>query len=136
MRVYATGVLKFLHILVGWRFMRFIVIGVVNSVFGYSLFAFFLILRLRPEVALLMATIIGLIFNIYTTRRIVFQDQKQSKIFAFLAVYFFVYITNAVALRFLTYMSLSPLVSQFALLPVAAILTYILLQKIVYRKHQ
>ena len=49
------------------RFMRFILIGIPNTAFGYSLYALLIFLGLRYDLAILIATILGVLFNFKTT---------------------------------------------------------------------
>jgi putative flippase GtrA len=136
MAIDAAGAAKILRRPAVKRILRFIVVGAVNAAFGYGLFALFIFLGLIPEVALLVATVVGVLFNFYSTGKIVFRDNRKSCIFGFLTVYLCVYVVDAAALRLLTYFAVSPMVSQFVLLPWAAALTYITLQNFVYGKYQ
>ena len=47
------------------KLVRFLLVGVMNAVFGYGCFAGFLYLGLHYSMALLLATILGVLFNLY-----------------------------------------------------------------------
>ena len=56
-----------------WRFIKFLFVGVVNTVFGFAAYAFFLkIVGFNPHLALACAYVMGVIWNYFTHARIVF----------------------------------------------------------------
>ena len=57
------------------KFIKFLFVGGVNTVFGYSIFALFLFLGMHYAVATLFATILGILFNFKTTGVIVFNNK-------------------------------------------------------------
>lgn len=116
------------------RFGRFLIVGAVNSAVGYGLFAGFILLALMPEVALLLATILGVIFNFLTTGRFVFADRDRSRLLHFIAVYAAVYVFNALALRGLALLAVPPLIAQLVLLPTAAVMTFFALRSFVFKE--
>lgn len=42
-----------------WRFLKFLMVGALNTVFGYSVFALFTYLNLHYTISTLLATILG-----------------------------------------------------------------------------
>ena len=115
------------------RFARFLVVGALNSAVGYGLFAGFVLLELVPELALLLATTLGVLFNFVTTGRLVFENQDRGRFLRFIAVYAVVYGLNASALRILTLLSVPALAAQLLLLPIAAIITFVALRSFVFK---
>ena len=116
------------------RFGRFLVVGALNSVVGYGLFAGFLFVGFAPEVALLLSTILGVIFNFVTTGHFVFGNRARSRILRFIAVYGMVYLLNALSLRGLTSLAVPPLLAQLFLLPIAAVVTFVALRSFVFKE--
>ena len=55
-------------------FIRFIFIGVINTIFGYGIYLIFLFAGLNFALAVLLSTILGVIFNFFTTGRFVFNS--------------------------------------------------------------
>jgi putative flippase GtrA len=115
-------------------FARFLVVGGINTLVGYGFFALLIFAGLPPELALWGATTLGVIFNFMTTGRFVFQNRDRSRIFRFVGVYVVIYLLNAAALRYLLFMSLSPLVAQLFLVPVVAITTFFALRSFVFKE--
>lgn len=54
----------------------FLLVGVMNAAFGYGCFAAFLYLGLHYSLALLLATILGVLFNFKSIGALVFGSKK------------------------------------------------------------
>lgn len=116
------------------RLGRFFVVGILNTVFGYSVFAMLVLAAVPAQPALIVATISGVAFNYFTTGHIVFADADSSAFSAFVLVYAASYLLNAIALHQLVGAGLSPLFSQLVLLPIVAIGNYVALRYFVFRR--
>lgn len=108
------------------RFIRFILVGVVNTAFGYGLYAMLVLLKAPPQVALFLSFFIGVLWNYFTTARFVFEVSGFGRLPAYAACYVFVYALNAGSLHAAIDSGLTPLLAQAILTPVAAVLTFIL----------
>lgn len=86
--------LRFLKKLWDVKFIRFIIIGGVNTLFGYGMFTLFKLMGLNYILAILFATLLGVLFNFVTTGRIVFENRENGLILKFIAVYAVVYAVN------------------------------------------
>ena len=71
------------------RFVRFIIIGALNTLFSYALYSFLLFVGMDYRLAKIISTILGIIFNFFTTGRIVFENKDNALIFRFILVYAF-----------------------------------------------
>lgn len=93
-------------ILRGWcnqRIAKFLIVGVLNTLFGYGIYAALVFIDLPYLVALFMATIAGVIFNYFSIGRMVFKARGGWFVFGkFIVAYAVVYVTNAVLLSILT----------------------------------
>jgi putative flippase GtrA len=116
------------------RFRRFLIVGAFNSAAGYGVFAGLLLVGLMPEAALLVATVFGVLFNFATTRRFVFFDRDNSRIPQFVVVYVVIYVLNALALRYATYLGITPWLAQLLLVPSAAVATFFALRTFVFKE--
>lgn len=58
------------------RFARFLIIGALNTLFGFGVFYLLLLAHLRPGPALAVATVLGVLFNFMTTGRVVFENAE------------------------------------------------------------
>ena len=116
------------------RICRFLIVGFFNSLFGYSVYATFILLGLSYSIAILLATVIGVVFNFFTTGSIVFQSFDWSKIYLFLIVYCGSYFVNVFCLYLLINYGFSSLVAGIISMPFVATLTYLGLRFLVFSK--
>jgi len=114
------------------QFLKFLAVGLLNTAFGYGVFAVFLAINLHYSAALALSTILGVLFNFKTIGTLVFSSHDNRKIFRFVAVYFFVYFLNVAGIGFFESNGYSPFLSGAILLPIRAVLSFILLKKMVF----
>lgn len=115
------------------QFVRFLFVGLVNSLFGYGCFAGFLAIGLHYAVALFLATVIGVLFNFKTTGALVFRSSSNRLLFRFCAVYGIVYTANVLLMKCLLRVGLNSYASGAVLLAPIAVLSYILNKKYVFQ---
>lgn len=116
-----------------WRFVRFLLVGVLNTIFGYAIYLVGILLGASPRVALAVATIIGAVFNYFSTGSIVFANSGARKMPLFLAAYLVIYLGNLTALQALIAAGLSAGLAQGLLLPLVAISSFIMFKFIIFR---
>ncbi|MDP3898197.1 MAG: GtrA family protein [Mesorhizobium sp.] len=114
--------------------MRFVMAGVLNTAFGYTLYLIGLQLGFAAEVALGISVFIGALFNYFTTARYVFNHAAMNFMPRFIAAYAVIYGLNVLALRGLILLGLSAALAQGLLLPVAAAASYLIFKFVVFRK--
>jgi putative flippase GtrA len=69
------------------RFVRFLLVGGLNTVFGYGVFALFILMRVPYPIAALLATVLGILFNFKSYGTLVFGSRDNRLIFRFFFVY-------------------------------------------------
>jgi len=118
------------------RFVKFLIVGLINTIFGYSVYASLIYINLSYLTALLLATVLGVVFNYFTFGRGVFSSQGNWRVFVkFLIAYTVVYVVNALALSTLTTkLYLSPYLGQLICLPLSVVLSWLLMNYWVYKK--
>ena len=114
------------------QFARFIVTGVINTAFGYGCFVSLLYIGLHYSLALFVGTILGVIFNFFSTGHIVFGDRDHRKIPRFVAVYAVLYLVNLLWLRVMTGYGFSPQVAGAIALAPMAILSFVMNKTLVF----
>lgn len=112
--------------------MRFLAVGLLNTVFGYSFFAIFLYAGMHYALALLLATVVGVFFNFKSTGVLVFKSHNNRFIFRFVAVYVFVYGVNVTLLKLLYVLGVGPYYGGAALIIPMALLAFLLNRKFVF----
>ncbi|MEI8327614.1 MAG: GtrA family protein [Candidatus Taylorbacteria bacterium] len=115
------------------RFVRFIVIGVINTVFGYAIFATFLFLGFSYILAITFGTIIAILFNFKTIGVVVFKSHNNDLIIKFFAVYGITYLFNLVGLSIFNHYHISNYVAGAILVLPAAIIGFLLNRRFVFK---
>lgn len=115
---------------------KFLLVGLMNTLFGYSVFVVAMIIGLPHGLALVPAYLLGVCFNFYTNGKYVFKSEGiDTKAFVrFLGVYIIIYLINLNCINVLVEKGISPMISQALLLPFIAIITFLLFKKLVYRE--
>lgn len=112
---------------------RYIVAGIVNTIFGYSMFALFVFLKFHYSLAVLMSTIFGIIFNFVNFGSFVFKSKPWNKLHKFVLVYFFLYLLNIFGLYvFVNLLSMNIYFSNAMLIIMIAGIGFLLSRKFVY----
>ena len=116
------------------QFLRFLLVGVMNTAFGYGLFALLTWLGLAYPMAIGLATLGGIAFNFQSIGRLVFnKGAPLSRMSRFVAVYAAVYAVNIGGVAVLLRVGLTNvyLANALMILPLA-MLAYLLQQKFVF----
>jgi len=102
--------------------IRFIAVGIVNTLFGYGIYALLIYLGLNYMVAVLFATVAGVLFNFKTIGRYVFKSNDSSLLLKFIIVYTVIYGINVGLIRFFSLWNIDYYTAGFlAIVPCAAI---------------
>ena len=120
------------HALLGKQVLRFLFTGVINTFFGYAVYLIGLLFDLLPEVALAIATVVGAVFNYFTTSRLVFKHSKADRFPRFLLGYVVIYLVNAAFLRTLIYSGVDPSWAQLIALPLIAAFSFVIFRLFVF----
>lgn len=116
-----------------WQIVRFLGVGVLNTAFGYAIFAGGVLVGLSSGLALAIAMVIGVIFNFFTLGRLVFDSRDPTRLPRFVGVYALTYVVNLMLLRLWEGAGVGPLLAQLACLPVTVSLTFVLMRFLVFR---
>ncbi len=76
------------------QFLLFLLIGSINTAFGYAIYCLLIFLQLHYTVASLLAMSIGVLFNFKTTGRIVFKNKDNRLFLRFVSIYVVLYFIN------------------------------------------
>jgi len=116
--------------------IKFLVVGAVNTVFGYSCYAGLLFIGLHYSLAALFGTLLGIAFNYLSTSRYVFNTAPAniSRGIRFVLVYSLLYFINVLCLWLLEQLGFNPYVSGLLLILPMAVVSYLLLNYLVYNK--
>jgi putative flippase GtrA len=114
-------------------FILFLVVGGINTAFGYSVFAVLTLLGFHYSLAALLSTILGIAFNFLTTGKIVFGNQSLIPVVRFLIAYGIYYCLYVLAIGGLRRAGLSSIASGAVALAPLSVVSYWLNRKFVFR---
>lgn len=118
--------------MIRYQFARFIFIGVINTIFGFSIYALFIFLGFDYVMAALLGTILGVIFNFQTISRFVFKKNDYKLFFRFIFVYVVTYFLSISIIGFLKEFGLNDYISGFIALFPCAIVSFFMNKYFVY----
>jgi putative flippase GtrA len=115
------------------RFIIFLLVGGLNTIFGYGIFALCIYLKLHYSLASLISTVLGILFNFKTTGIIVFKNKSNSLIFRFFLVYGISFCIGLILLFLLNQMGINNYIGGALLILPGAIIAYTLQRFLVFR---
>ena len=121
-----------LRALLELKLVRFLLVGMMNAAFGYGCFAGFLYMGLHYSMALLLATILGVLFNFKSTGALVFGSKNNKLIFRFVAGYIVVYGANVAGIAALKLLGVNPYLAGIALIVPMALLSFVINNRYVF----
>ena len=113
------------------RLWRYYQAGIVNTTFGYGLFALFVALGLNMYVAQIMSHLLGMAFNYFTYSRHAFHDSDVSKS-RFIASYAVNYLLGLGALWAVSQVVASPYLAGFIAVGIVSLINYFILKHWVF----
>ena len=114
------------------RFVRFLVVGGLNTLVGYGLFVLFTWWGLAYPLAIAIATVLGVAFNFQSTGRLVFGGAPIGRLWRFLGVYALTYLLNVGAVAGLLHLGWNVYLANAAAILPLAVITYILQRTFVF----
>jgi putative flippase GtrA len=115
------------------QFLKFLVVGALNTLFGYSVFAGLVLAGVPPVPALVLTYVVGVLFNFMTTRRFVFSSSPRASLLRFIGAYVVIYFFNLGLYKLFELAGAVPLVAQALCLPVVAVFSFFLFKFQVFR---
>lgn len=116
------------------RFLRFLLVGGLNTAFGYGVFALSLFLGAHYAVAATLSTVLGVLFNFFTTGNLVFGRNDPSRLHRFVAVYVVTWAIGILALKAASALEVNLYVAGLVLLLPSAGLSFFLLRTFVFQE--
>jgi putative flippase GtrA len=114
------------------RYVRFLIAGGFNTLFGWLCYAGLILLGAPPWLALILATLTGITFNFITLGGYAFRSLVLNRFPRFVLAYCIIYTTNLVCLKALSPWVDSPILGQLILTLPLALLSYIIMSKLVF----
>ena len=115
------------------QFSAFLLVGILNTLFGYSVFAVLYLVGLPYRAAIALATAAGVIFNYFTTGRFVFAGSGVGIFVRFVLAYFVICTFNIVLVDASTFWQVNTLLAQALALTVVVPLSFVINKWFVFR---
>jgi putative flippase GtrA len=115
------------------RFANYLLVGGLNTLFGYGVFAALIWAGLHYSLAIALSTVLGTLFNFKSTGSLVFKSKDNSRILHFLLVYAIVYGVNVLCVGLLLRFGLNAYYSGLVMILPLAILAYGLNSRFVFK---
>lgn len=122
--------------LLRYKFIRFLITGIINTAFSYCCFIAFMFFIKIKEIAVTLELLTAVFFNYNMSSRFVFQKKKSTikQIVKFYAVYFITYPLNLFHLYITVDLwNWNVYFSQFVTLFYMPVISFILQRRIVFR---
>src|SRR3989339_41741 len=114
------------------QFVKFLIVGFVNAIFGYGIFSFFILVGMHYSLAALFGTILGVLFNFRTISAVVFNSRNNWLIIKFAGVYVIIYLLNLIGLYIFKLFFINVYIAGAILILPMAIISYMLNKKFVF----
>lgn len=114
------------------RFVRFLLVGALNTLFGFAVYSALIVLGTTIWLALFAGTLLGTVFNFFTTGGYVFRDISLHRFPRFVVCYLLLYGVNLVLLEWLSLMLGDKILSQAILILPMALLSFFLMARFVF----
>lgn len=116
-----------------YTFIRFVLVGIVNTAFGVGLYCLLVYFGISYRLSVLFSTVLGVLFNFKTIGVFVFKNKDNRLLFRFVASYIIVYFVNiGVIYLFLCLTSLGEYLAGIMATPIVAIISFFLQKKFVF----
>jgi putative flippase GtrA len=107
------------------QFIRFLFVGMFNTLVGYGLFVLFSLMDVKTSYALALAYVFGALCNFFTTGRLVFGTSNAKFLLRFLLVYVVIYGINLGGITLLMGIGIPKLYAQAICVPFMAVLSFL-----------
>jgi putative flippase GtrA len=116
------------------EWMRFVLVGGINTAFGYGVYAAGIYAGAGYAVASAISMIAGVLFNYYTTGGLVFRGASSASLLRFTVCYAVVYLFSVALLAQMDAAGIDPYLAGILVGMPAALLSYLLLKLLVFRR--
>ena len=118
------------------QFLRFLIVGILNTIIYYLLYSLFLYFKLDYRVAVICATVIGVLFNFKSFGNYVFYNNDNSIIYKFIGVYILLLLLNILFINIFNMFTDNYYKSGFFAIFPYAIISFYLNKEFVFKKKE
>lgn len=107
------------------KLYKFIIVGLLNTLVGYGIYAILIFLGVHFTIASFLGTILGVLFNYFSTGLLVF-ERGRGRLVQFVMVYIIIYLCNILGIQILNMVGFNLYYSGALLVPPSAAFSFIL----------
>lgn len=115
------------------QFQRFVIVGIINTLFYYLVYAVGIYIGLYFTFATLLATLLGIVFSFKNFGKFVFYRKENSRIYKFLLSYILLYFINIGLIALMQNSITNYYLSGFVAVIICALLSFFLNKFYVFR---
>ena len=115
-----------------YRFIKFLLVGALNTLFSYCVYSLLLFIGGHYAIAVIVSTVLGVLFNFKTTGVIVFKNNDNALIFKFVGVYSVTCSLNIIFLKIFDMLGFNLYFAGAILILPMALISFILMKKLVF----
>lgn len=116
-------------------YVKYLIVGFINTIFGYGVFSFFIFINFHYTIAVFLSTVLGVLFNFRSYGKFVFKNDSWKNLWKFVVLYAILYLINiSLIYIFSKYVLNIYLSGLLALIPIVLI-GYIFNKSFVYEKN-
>lgn len=116
-------------------FIRFVLVGILNTLFGMSVYFILLYVGLENTMSLVLSTVIGVLFNFKTIGKLVFKNEDNRLLIKFVLCYAFTFVVNLCLIHALPVLThLNDYYVGAIVFPFTSLLSFLIQKKYVYKK--
>jgi putative flippase GtrA len=116
-----------------WRFLKFLAVGGLNTLFGLVVFSLIALTSLPTWAVLIGSNAAGLAFNFFSTGGLVFRDIGPKRIPSFTVTYLGIFFLYLFGLKYLTPLVGNRIYAMAILAAPMSLLTYFIQSRFVFR---
>ena len=116
------------------QFIKFILVGILNTIFGYGLWAILIFAGMHYALAVILSTIIAVLFNFKTTGCIVFKNKDNKLLWKFIQMYIVTTFLSILVLKCAKMLNINLYLAGFFLTGIIAMISFIIQKYYVFRK--
>jgi putative flippase GtrA len=130
------GLRRLVTLLETHQFLRFLLAGGLNTLFGFGVYALAVLAGLPVWLAMLVGTVAGVAFNFVTLGGYAFRDLSVRRLPRFVLGYAGVYAANLAAFGLVHRRVADPVACQVLLVVPVALFSYLVMSRFVFRKRR
>ena len=116
------------------RFFRFLLVGGINTLFAYAVYAMFLLVGLGYAIANLLALIGGILFSFKTQGTLVFKIKANGRLFRFTLCWLLIYLCNIGLIRQMLILGLDAYWAGAVAIPPVALMSFFVQKYFVFNR--